>query len=140
MFQKKMNLMGAANDNEFEYQKKYTVEERQLRYQNVMNAVGQQKALVVVEKHKKASFQANSQTQQPWKIFAIDKTKNLVEFLHCIKQNAGINKTTSIFLYCNNSLLMMREDQTVGSIVDQQKNIQDNILYIKYADFETFGF
>lgn len=40
--------------------------------------------------------------------FAIDKTKNLAEFLHSIKLNAAINKNTSIFLYCNNALLMMR--------------------------------
>ncbi|CAD8210219.1 unnamed protein product [Paramecium pentaurelia] len=140
MFQKKINLMGVANDNEFEFQKKYTLVERQQRYQNVMNAVGEQKALVVVEKHKKSNIQSNNQAQNPWRIFAIDKTKNLAEFLHSIKQNAAINKNTSIFLYCNNALLMMREDQTVGSIFESQKNKEDNILYIKYADFETFGF
>ncbi|CAK81201.1 unnamed protein product (macronuclear) [Paramecium tetraurelia] len=147
MFQKKINVMGVANDNEFEFQKKFTLAERQLKYQNVINAVGEQKALVVVEKHKKSNIQSNTQVQQPWKIFAIDKTKNLAEFLHCIKLNAAINKQTSIFLYCNNTLLMLRgmlqlylDDQTVGQIFDSQKNKEDNILYIKYSDFETFGF
>ena len=31
------------------------------------------------------------------------------------------------------------DDLTVGSIYDSQKNEADGHLYIKYADFETFG-
>ncbi|CAD8121941.1 unnamed protein product [Paramecium sonneborni] len=140
IFKKNISLMRETNDNEFEFQKKYTVQQRLTRHQNIMNIIGQQKALIVVEKYKQSSNQTNNSSQQSWKIFAIDKTINLMVFLHCIKVNVGIAKTTSIFLYCNNQLLPLKEDQTVGSILESQKNKEDNILYIKYQNFETFGF
>ncbi|CAD8126543.1 unnamed protein product [Paramecium sonneborni] len=139
MLQKKLNLMGLVNDDLFEYSKIFNLEERKRKYENVIKHTGDQRILVVLEKHKKASIKNQNLKQAQYQLFAINKSKTLVEFMEYVKQNAGIDVSTSIFLYCNNQILMMKAEMTVGNIYDQFKNKEDQHLYIKYANFETFG-
>ncbi|CAD8183669.1 unnamed protein product [Paramecium pentaurelia] len=138
MIQKKLNVLGLVNDNEFEYKSKFTLEQRQGKYQKVINN-SCERILVVLEKHKKAQIQKQNGKSNQYQLFAINKNKTLVELMHYVKQNVGIDVSASIFLYCNNQLLMMRSDITVGSIYETYKNTEDKHLYIKYANFETFG-
>lgn len=73
-----------------------------------------------------------------------------MDFFIIIRTNIGIDKNTSLFIYCNNTIIMNKgniillfyiitEGQTVGDLFDKYYNKDDNHLYVKYADFETFG-
>ncbi|CAK94440.1 unnamed protein product (macronuclear) [Paramecium tetraurelia] len=131
--------MGMVNDNEFEYKKAYTNEQRLEKYEKVIKHTGEERILVVLERHRKAKIQKQNDKLSQFQLFAINKNKTLVELMQYVKQNAGIDVSTSIFLYCNNQLLMMKSDITVGALYDTYQNKEDKHLYLKYADFETFG-
>ncbi|CAD8198966.1 unnamed protein product [Paramecium octaurelia] len=139
MIQKKLNVMGMVNDNEFEYKKVYTKEQRLEKYEKVIKHTGEERILVVLERHRKAKIQKQNDKLSQFQLFAINKNKTLVELMQYVKQNAGIDVSTSIFLYCNNQLLMMKSDISVGTLYETYQNKEDNHLYLKYADFETFG-
>lgn len=38
--------------------------------------------------------------------FGIEKTKTLMDFFIIMRTNIGIDKNTSLFIYCNNTIIM----------------------------------
>ena len=98
------------------------------------------RVLVVVENHKYSKLPIANKSVYFECInesFCVERTKNLFEFINVLRKFIQLAPNQTLFIYCNNSLMMGYE--TIGELYEKQKNSKDQHLYLKYADFDTFG-